>query len=52
MISDGTIIEFIKGGKNICDHEPGEIVITRLYNYEMPLIRYKLGDVGIPSDKK
>jgi phenylacetate-CoA ligase len=52
MINDSAIIEFIKGGKNIYGHEPGEIVVTGLYNYEMPLIRYKLGDVGIPSNKK
>jgi phenylacetate-CoA ligase len=52
MISDGAIIEFIKGGKNIRGHEPGEIVVTGLCNYEMPLIRYRLGDVGIPSNKK
>jgi phenylacetate-CoA ligase len=52
MISDGAIIEFIKGDKNISGHEPGEIVVTSFYNYAMPLIRYKLGDVGIPSNKK
>ena len=52
MTNDSAIIEFIKGGKNIYGHEPGEIVVTGLYNYEMPLIRYKLGDVGIRSNKK
>ena len=52
MISDSVIIEFIKDGKNIVGDEPGEIVITSLYNYEMPLIRYKLGDIGIPSSEK
>ncbi|MFC1904218.1 phenylacetate--CoA ligase family protein [Chloroflexota bacterium] len=52
MISDGAIIEFIKEGKNIRGCEPGDIVVTGLYNYEMPLIRYKLGDVGIPSNRK
>jgi len=29
----------------------GEIVITDLLNYGMPLIRYKMGDMGILSDK-
>jgi phenylacetate-CoA ligase len=52
IIRDSVIIEFIKEGKNINGQEPGEIVVTNLYNYEMPLIRYKLGDVGIPSNQK
>jgi phenylacetate-CoA ligase len=44
------IIEFIdmKTGEHIAPGEFGEIVITNLYNYAMPLIRYKLGDIGIP----
>jgi phenylacetate-CoA ligase len=29
---------------------PGEIVVTSLINYAFPLIRYKIGDVGIISD--
>lgn len=34
--------------------EPGElgkIYITKLNNYSMPLIRYEIGDLGIPSEK-
>jgi len=30
---------------------PGNIVVTLLTNYTMPLIRYKIGDRGILSDK-
>jgi phenylacetate-CoA ligase len=30
----------------------GELVITDLHNYGMPFIRYKIGDLGIPSDVK
>jgi len=30
----------------------GEIVVTDLHNYGMPLIRYKLGDLGRPLIKK
>lgn len=30
----------------------GDIVVTDLLNYGMPLIRYKMGDMGILSDEK
>ena len=30
----------------------GEVVCTSLSNYAMPLIRYKLGDIGVLDDKK
>jgi phenylacetate-CoA ligase len=30
--------------------EPGRIVVTDLYNYAMPMIRYDTGDVGILSE--
>merc|ERR1711964_328509 len=30
--------------------EPGKIVLTDLNNYSMPLIRYRVEDVGVPSD--
>jgi phenylacetate-CoA ligase len=32
--------------------EVGEIVVTSLVNYSMPLIRYKIGDLGILSEAK
>lgn len=52
MISDSAIIEFIKDGRNVGPGEPAEIVVTGLHNYEMPLIRYNMRDVGIPSGKR
>lgn len=32
--------------------EPGKIVLTDLNNYAMPLIRYRVEDVGVPSDRE
>ena len=31
---------------------PGELVITDLHNYGMPFIRYKIGDLGVPSEEQ
>jgi phenylacetate-CoA ligase len=52
MITDYSIIEIIKDGQSLGPGEEGEIVVTGLYNYAMPLIRYRLGDIGILSDEK
>ncbi|TDT39478.1 phenylacetate-CoA ligase [Halospina denitrificans] len=31
--------------------QPGKIVVTDLNNYAMPLIRYRVEDVGVPSER-
>ena len=46
------IVEFIKDRRPAKPGEPGAIVVTDLTNSGMPFIRYKVGDVGVPSDKK
>lgn len=48
---DTLIVEFIRDGKPVAPGEPGAIVVTDLTNYGMPFIRYKVGDVGVPSAK-
>jgi phenylacetate-CoA ligase len=46
-------IEFIKDdGSYAAPGEPGQIVVTDLMNYSMPFIRYKIEDVGVPTDRK
>ena len=51
--SDSVIIEFLKeDGTKAKAGEEGEIVITSLNSYTMPFIRYKLGDIGVPSDEQ
>lgn len=51
MITDGAVIEIIQDGENVDYGEPGEIVVTGLYNYAMPLIRYRIGDIGVTTDE-
>jgi phenylacetate-CoA ligase len=49
---ENVIMEFIADGETVAPGERGEIVCTGLTNYAMPLIRYRLGDVGIPNEKQ
>ncbi len=47
------LIEVVNAYGNQCKPgENGEIIITNLVNFAMPLIRYRIGDMGILSDKK
>ncbi|NWF57403.1 MAG: phenylacetate--CoA ligase family protein [Syntrophaceae bacterium] len=45
-------VEFLRDGRPAKPGEPGALVVTDLTNYGMPFIRYKVGDVGIPSGKE
>ena len=51
MNLDTLVVEVIRDGKSLQPGEPGSIVVTDLTNYGMPFIRYKVGDVGILSEK-
>ncbi len=51
--NDHVIIEIIDENGNRCKPgQIGEILVTDLDNYAFPFIRYKIGDLGIRSDKK
>lgn len=52
MDMEAVVMEFIKNGEQVAPGERGEIVYTNLYNYGMPFIRYKIEDVGIPTDER
>lgn len=49
--ADAIVMEFISDGEAAAPGERGEIIYTGLYNYAMPLIRYKVEDIGVPSDE-
>lgn len=44
MILSGLFCEIIDKNSNIKEEGQGELLITDLYNYSMPIIRYKVGD--------
>jgi len=46
---DLVVAEFVKDGEHVAAGESGEVILTPLWNYAMPLIRYKIGDIGTPS---
>ena len=47
-----SIHEFIdQTGEQVSDGEISQIVLTDLWNYSMPLIRYNAGDMAIPSEE-
>jgi phenylacetate-CoA ligase len=51
LIPDIHYVEIVdENGKEVKPGKPGEIIITLLSNYTMPLIRYKIGDRGILSN--
>jgi len=50
--SDHNIVEFLRDDGTPCaPGEDGRIVVTELVNFGMPMIRYEVGDRGIPSDR-
>lgn len=51
LCDETAIVEILRGNEQVSSGEIGEIVFTNLDNYVMPFIRYKVGDVGIPSDE-
>ena len=44
--ADQFFVEVAKDDHVVADGDPGEIVITDLYNQTMPFIRYAIGDIG------
>jgi len=49
--ADLLILEVIRNNEQVAPGERGEIVVTGLLNYVMPLIRYRVGDIGVLDDE-
>lgn len=50
--SDNVIMNFVYGDEEVSSGECGSIILTSLMNYIFPLIRYEIGDLGIPLNEK
>lgn len=49
--ADMLILEIVRDNEVVAPGERGEIVVTCLLNYAMPLIRYRTGDIGVLDEK-
>ena len=50
---DHVVVEFLRDdGSQAKPGEDANIVVTELVNHGMPLIRYRVGDMGIPSERQ
>lgn len=49
--ADNLLVEVTNNGQPIPVGQAGDILVTDFMNKGMPLIRYKLGDIGIMSDR-
>jgi phenylacetate-CoA ligase len=49
--AEGIFVEFINQNRQFKEEDLGQIIVTDLLNYAMPLIRYQIGDVGKPLYK-
>jgi phenylacetate-CoA ligase len=49
---DSVVMEFLQEGEPVTAGERGEIVCTGLANRVLPLIRYKMGDIGGPLEER
>ena len=52
LSTDNLLIEILKNGIPAQPGETGEVVITELFNYFVPIIRYKIGDLAKVSEKQ
>jgi len=49
VCDDGILLEICRDGIPVAPGETGEIVITALHSFAMPIIRYGMGDLAVAS---
>jgi len=47
--AENVALEFVDNNEPVSAGEKGVILVTNLRNFGMPFIRYKIGDIGVPS---
>lgn len=52
IFTDAAFVEFLNDGVPAKPGEMGDIIVTDLFNYGMPLIRYQIGDKAIATDRR
>jgi phenylacetate-CoA ligase len=50
VMDESYIVELLVGGRPAAPGEVGEVVITDLNNFSVPLIRYRIGDLAMAVD--
>lgn len=50
VIGENYIVEILKDGKPAKPGQTGEVVITDLNNYCLPMVRYRVGDIAVAMD--
>jgi phenylacetate-CoA ligase len=47
--AESVVVEFVRDNQHVAPGELGEVLVTDLRNYAMPLVRYRIGDVAAPQ---
>lgn len=50
VMAESYIVEILKDGRPALPGETGEVVITDLNNFHVPIIRYRIGDLAVAMD--
>jgi len=52
LSADNLLVEVLRpDGAPVANGELGEIVVTDLHNYALPFLRYRIGDLGVMSNR-
>jgi phenylacetate-CoA ligase len=50
IVAECLIVEIVKDGRPALPGEVGEVLVTSLNNFAVPLLRYRLGDLAVQMD--